>query len=188
LASREVGNEWEPIIILLLRENSAYTPISQPRIPTRVCQGHVVTTDLTTLGTNPKRPRSESTNQEAKDLAVLQIPWRTVRDPGVDGPRLPGGRSVKHNRMTRRALKHADGPYLIHGRSVSNWCCADGPRRPGGRSAKYLSAKNSWPTGSKRKRSRMRDEHEEHLDELHNAYSAPATRGRSAGTGTATRA
>jgi hypothetical protein len=33
--------------------NSAYTPNSQLRIPTRVCQGHVVTTDLPTLGTNP---------------------------------------------------------------------------------------------------------------------------------------
>jgi hypothetical protein len=48
------GSELEPIKILLQRENSAYTPNSQPRIPTRVCQGHVVTTDLPTLGTNPQ--------------------------------------------------------------------------------------------------------------------------------------
>jgi hypothetical protein len=52
------GSEWEPIKILLQRENSAYSPHSQPRIPTRVCQGHVVTTDLPTLGTNPKQSRS----------------------------------------------------------------------------------------------------------------------------------
>jgi hypothetical protein len=50
----ERGGEWEPIQILLLRENSAYTPNSQLRVPTRVCQGHVVTTVLPTLGTNPK--------------------------------------------------------------------------------------------------------------------------------------
>jgi hypothetical protein len=64
------GSEWEPIKILLLRQNSAYTPNSQIRIPTRVCQGHVVTTDLPTLGTNPKQSQSRSTTQEAKDLAV----------------------------------------------------------------------------------------------------------------------
>jgi hypothetical protein len=50
----ERGSEWEPIKILLLRENSAYTPNSQLRIPTRVCQGHIVTTVLPTVGTNPK--------------------------------------------------------------------------------------------------------------------------------------
>jgi hypothetical protein len=50
----EGGSEWEPIKILLLKKNSAYTPNSQLRIPTRVCQGHVVTMDLPTLGTNPK--------------------------------------------------------------------------------------------------------------------------------------
>jgi hypothetical protein len=70
--TREGGSEWEPIKILLLRENSAYTPNSELRVPTRVCQGHVVTTDLPTLGTNSKRSQSGSTNQEAKDLAVLQ--------------------------------------------------------------------------------------------------------------------
>jgi hypothetical protein len=43
----------EPIKILLQRENSAYAPNSQPRIPTRVCQGSVVTADLPTLGATP---------------------------------------------------------------------------------------------------------------------------------------
>jgi hypothetical protein len=33
--------------------NSAYSPNSQPMIPTWVCQGQVVTMDLPTLGTNP---------------------------------------------------------------------------------------------------------------------------------------
>jgi hypothetical protein len=53
-------SEWEPIKNLLQRANSAYTPNSQPRIPTRVCQGHVVTTDLPTLGTNPNDPKAEA--------------------------------------------------------------------------------------------------------------------------------
>jgi hypothetical protein len=103
---------------------------------------------------------------------------RTVRGHRADGPLPTGGRSVNHNRMTKQAHWITDGPYPILGRSASNWCRADSPRRPGGRSAKHLPAKNSWLAGSKQKRSRMRDEHEEHLDELHHADSPPATRGR----------
>jgi hypothetical protein len=161
LGDQRGGGEWELIKILLRRENSTYTPNSQPRISTRVCQGHVVTTDLPTLGTNPKRSRSGSTYQEAKDLAILRSAGRTVREPGADGPLPTGGRSANRNRMTKRALQHADGPCLVHGQSASNWCCADGPRRPGRRSAKLQPAKNSWPNGSKRRRSRTHDEHEE---------------------------
>jgi hypothetical protein len=99
----EIPKEWKPIKILLLRENSAYTPNSQPRTPTRVCQGHVVTTDVPTLGTNPKRSQSGSTNQEVKDLAVLQQSWQTVRGPGADGPRPLRRRSVPHS---VRSVKH----------------------------------------------------------------------------------
>jgi hypothetical protein len=70
-----------------LRMNSTYVPNSQPRVPTRVCQGHVVTTDLPTLGTNPKQFQSESETQEAKGLGNLQwLEW-TVRKEGVDCPR-----------------------------------------------------------------------------------------------------
>jgi hypothetical protein len=50
----ERGREWEPIKILLKRENSAYVPNSQPMIPTRVCQGRVVIMDLPTIGAIPK--------------------------------------------------------------------------------------------------------------------------------------
>jgi hypothetical protein len=107
--TREGGSEWEPIKILLLRENSAYTPNSQPRIPTRVCQGHVVTTDLPTLGTNPKRSRSGSTKQEAKDLVVLRTLWRTVLDPGAYGPQ--SGLTVRYPR--------ADGPLIATERPAS---------------------------------------------------------------------
>jgi hypothetical protein len=82
--------------ILLQRENLAYTPNSQPRIPTRVCQGRVVTADLPTLGTNFKQSRSGSATQEAKDLATLRSARRTVREPGAGGPRTLGGRSATH--------------------------------------------------------------------------------------------
>jgi hypothetical protein len=102
-----------------------------------------------------------------------------VRGHRPDGPLPTGRRSVNHNRTTKQAHRNADYPYLILGRSASNLCRTDSSRRPGGRSAKHLPAKNSWPTGSKRKRSRMRDKHEEHLDELHHADSLLATRGRS---------
>jgi hypothetical protein len=54
LGDQSGGSEWEPIKILLQRENLAFVLKSQPRIPTRVCQGHIVTTDLPTLGTHPK--------------------------------------------------------------------------------------------------------------------------------------
>jgi hypothetical protein len=64
LGDQRGGSEWEPIKIRLRSENLAYTPNLQPRIPTRVWQGNVVTTDLPTLGTNPKRFQSESTNVE----------------------------------------------------------------------------------------------------------------------------
>jgi hypothetical protein len=118
--------------------------------------------------------------KEAKDLAVLRTPWRTVRDPGADGPLPTGGRSVNHNRTTKQAHRNANGLYLVLGRTASNWCHAVNPRRPGGWSAKHLPAKHSWPTGSKRKRSRTRHEHEEHMDELHHTDSPSTTRGRSA--------
>jgi hypothetical protein len=66
-------------------------------------QGHVVMTDVPTLGTNPKRSQSGSTNQEAKDLAVRQQSRRTVRGPGANCPRPPRGRSAPHG---GRSVKH----------------------------------------------------------------------------------
>jgi hypothetical protein len=76
------------------RSNSAYVPNSQPRIPTRVYQGRIVTTDLPTLGTNPKQSQSKSKTKEAKDLATLRNPRKTVRETRADGPRAPGGPSA----------------------------------------------------------------------------------------------
>jgi hypothetical protein len=77
------------------RLNSAYAPNSQPRIPTQVFQGRIVTTDLPTLGTNPKQSQSESKTQEAKDLATLRKPRRTVRGDQADSPHGSGGRSAR---------------------------------------------------------------------------------------------
>jgi hypothetical protein len=145
--------------MLLLRENSAYTQNSQPRIPTRVCQGHVVTSDVPTLRTIPNRSQSGSTKQEAKDLAILKQPGRTVRGHHANGPRHTADCPLNTNRTTQPAPCHADGPYHVLGRSASNSCRAESPRRPGGRSAKHLPTKNRWPTGSKRRRSRTREEH-----------------------------
>jgi hypothetical protein len=160
------------------------TPNSQPRIPTRVCQGHVVTTDVPTLGTNPKRSQSRSTNQEAKDLAILQQSRRTVRGPGrtvrdhhADGPHHTADGPLNTNRTTQPAPQHADGPYHVLVRSASNSCRADCPRRPCGLSAKPLSTKSHWPTGSKRRRSRTR---EEHLGKTLHADGPHPPRGRSA--------
>jgi hypothetical protein len=83
---------------LLQRENSAYAPNSQPRISTRVCQVRVVTTDLPTLVTNPKRSQSESETQEAKNLAALRGTKRTDRGDQADGPHGTGGWSSDHGR------------------------------------------------------------------------------------------
>jgi hypothetical protein len=87
--------------IFLQTKNPAYVPNSQPRITTRVCQGHVVTMDLPTLGTNPNQTQSGSTTQEAKDLATLRSARQTVREPRADGLRTPGRRSATHGRTVR---------------------------------------------------------------------------------------
>jgi hypothetical protein len=67
--------------------NSAYAPNSQPNVPTRVCQGRVVTTDLPTLGTNPNTKQHRSATQEAKNLGDLHSLGQTVRVGGGDCPR-----------------------------------------------------------------------------------------------------
>jgi hypothetical protein len=157
------GSEWEPIKNSSPKRELGLYPKSQLRIPTRVCQGHVVATDLPTLRTNPKRSQRGSTKQEATDLAVLQEPWRTVRSPGADGPRSPCGRSTTHGGLSVKHEQNDPTGTSTRGRFVD--VRADSPRRPGGRSAKHPPVKSNWPTGSKPKCSRTRDEHEEHPDE-----------------------
>jgi hypothetical protein len=66
LGDQRGGSEWEPIKILLQRENSTYAPNSQPQIPTRVCQGSVVTTDLPILGATPNDPEAKGKLKERK--------------------------------------------------------------------------------------------------------------------------
>jgi hypothetical protein len=119
------------------RLNSAYAPNSQPRIPTRFCQGCVVTTDLPTLGTNPKQSQRQSETKEAKDLATLRKPRRAVRGDRVDSPCGGGGQSTRLRRTIRnsqqnlqyRTLKNrwsAPCPRTVHeqlvprGRSVTS--------------------------------------------------------------------
>jgi hypothetical protein len=124
--TRVGGSEWEPIKTLLQGENSTYTLKSQPRIPTRVCQGRVVTADLPTLGTNPKRSQSESETQRSKGLSY---PANTL----ADSPRPWGGRSVVTGRTTR--YPRADGLLITTERpdehlnvwTVCTWS-SDGPR------------------------------------------------------------
>jgi hypothetical protein len=58
--------------------------------------------DLPTLGTNPKQSRSESTTQEAKDLAALQNPNRTVRDLRADRLRGYDGPSASYGELSKK--------------------------------------------------------------------------------------
>jgi hypothetical protein len=73
---------------------SAYAPNSQPRVPRRVWQGRVVTTDLPTLGTNPNSKKHGSATQEAKDISDLHNLGRTVRVEAADCPWGPGESSA----------------------------------------------------------------------------------------------
>jgi hypothetical protein len=121
----ERGSEWELIKILLQRENSAYAPNSKPRIPTRVCQGSIVTADLPTLEANSKRSQSKSETQRAKDLAAqhwnrrtVRKHQRTVREAWADSPQTPGGPSVWPRRTVREATtdrpKTTPEPLVLH--------------------------------------------------------------------------
>jgi hypothetical protein len=102
LGHQRGGSEWAPIKILLQRENSAYTPNSQPRILTRVFQGNIVTTDLPTLGTNHRQSRSESKTQGAKDIATQHCNRRTIRKHLADCPHGLGGLSAGLRRTVRK--------------------------------------------------------------------------------------
>jgi hypothetical protein len=83
------------------RMNSSYVPNSQPRVPTRTCQGHVFTMDISTLGTSPNTIQSGSTTQEAKDLANVQSHWRTICKVWSDSLGVVGGRSEGSGRTVR---------------------------------------------------------------------------------------
>jgi hypothetical protein len=93
----EEQSEWQPIKFFR-RMNPAYTENSQPRVPTRVCQGRVVTTDLPTLGTNPNSKHHGSATKEAKDIGDLRSPRWTVSGDRADGLRGSGGWSARQGR------------------------------------------------------------------------------------------
>jgi hypothetical protein len=76
------------------RSNSAHAPNSQPKIHTRVCQGHVVTTDLPTLGTNPQTTTKRKRNSRSKGLS-------NSAQHKTDGPRGWGGRSSDTGQTVR---------------------------------------------------------------------------------------
>jgi hypothetical protein len=144
------------------RSNSVYDPNSQPRIPTWVCQGRVVTTDLPTLGTNPKWSQSESETQEAKDLAALWKPRRTVRVTTANRPRDHGEPSAGLRRTVRISTRNTstapsitDHPWWTHGPSAPTqtaWhSSTDHPRtswtkNPSTKWIEWKSRKNSWWT------------------------------------------
>jgi hypothetical protein len=83
------------------RMNSAYAPNPQTKIPTRACQGRVVTKDLPTLGTSPKPIQHGSTTQKARDLGNLESTRRTVRSVRADCPRGGCGLSARRERTVR---------------------------------------------------------------------------------------
>jgi hypothetical protein len=106
----------EPIKILLRRDKLNYAPKSQARVPTRTCQGHIVNTDLPTLGTSPEPIQSGSTtqeakdSQEAKDLGDLQWSGWTVRREGADCPQAQGRPSEMSTRTTSSTPRKTDCP------------------------------------------------------------------------------
>jgi hypothetical protein len=105
---------------------------------------------------------------------------RIVCEHHADGPHHTADGPLNTNRMTQPAPPRADDPYHVLERSASNSCRADCPRRPCGLSAKPLSTKSHWPTGSKRRRSRTREEREELLGKALHADGLHPPRGRSA--------
>jgi hypothetical protein len=141
------------------RSNSAYAPNSQPRIPTRVCQGRVVTTDLPTIGTNPKQYQSESKTQGGKDLTTLLSTRRTVHKHRADRPCGLGGLSAgcggpseNNSRTTSTAPSITDRPPSTRGPSALlglsglssrtvRPLLADCPASPRGLSAKPCATK-----------------------------------------------
>jgi hypothetical protein len=73
--------------------------------------------------TNPRnKPQTipnESETQEAKDLAALRMPRRTVRNDLADNPRWTGGRSSRPRRTVRNYYPNNKYGTLKYGRSVA---------------------------------------------------------------------
>jgi hypothetical protein len=140
--------------------------------------------DIPTLGTNPKRSQSGSTKHEAKDLAVLQQPRRTVRGHLAYCPRSPRGRSATHGGLSVKHKQNDPTGTSTHRRSIPRLRTVREQLVSRGQSAtsgwtvrQTPHTKSRWPTGSKRRRSRTHEEHEEHLGQkAPRGQSAPTTR------------
>jgi hypothetical protein len=122
---------------------SAYAPKSQPRIPTRVCQGREVTTDLPTLGTKPNSKQHGNATQEAEDLGNLRCLGQMVQGDQADDLRGPSGWSAGSRWTVRRKT---DYPYPTRRQSVGNLYRVDSLRQAGGLSANYLQPKATFST------------------------------------------
>jgi hypothetical protein len=140
--------------------------------------------------TIPKRKnesRSKGLSCSAAVLADGPRPWggrfaalgRTVRDHRADGPRHMADGPLITNRMTQPAPTHTDGLYHVLGRSASNSCRAV-RNVPADCPPNHFPHKSHWPTRSKRRCSRTREEHEEHLRQKHHADYPHPPRGLSA--------
>jgi hypothetical protein len=110
-------------------------PNSQPRVPTRVCQGRIVkaTTNLPTLGANPNSKQHGSATQEENDLDDMQSPWQTVCGDRAAGPHGGGGRSTWGWRTVREvaadSLKKPTEPPVPHPEKLTvHALSSDSPR------------------------------------------------------------
>jgi hypothetical protein len=186
LGDQRGGSEWEPIKILLLRELRQY-----PKFTTKDSHTSLPRSRSHNGRTNPRnKPQTiPKWKHEArtKGLSYSETAQADCpRSPGglsagtADGPRPTADGPLITNRTTQPAPPHADGPYHVFGRSASNSCRVDCPRRSGRLSAKPLSTKSHWPTRSKQRRSRTREEHEEHLGKTLHADCPHPPCGRSA--------
>jgi hypothetical protein len=153
--------------------NSAYAPNSQTRVPTRVSQGHVVTTDKPTLRTNSNSKQHWSATQEAKDLDNLRSLGRTVRMDWADLSRGSGRPSTRIRRTVRRygadRPKLPPEPLVLHlKKQTVRALPADRPRKrdrphsPRRPSGKLRATKSSRQNGSKHEHAGTHEEHDEH--------------------------
>jgi hypothetical protein len=123
--------------------------------------------------TIPKRKHEA----KSKGLSCPETTQETCRDHRADCSRAPRGRSATHG---GRSVKHRHNDPTStssRGRSVPRPQTVREQLVPRGLSAKPLSTKSHWPTGSKRRHSRTREEQEEHLGQnAPHGLSAPSSR------------
>jgi hypothetical protein len=172
-ATREGGSEWEPIKILLQRENSTYTPIA-----TWFTRTHK---SGSKLGTHkPTRPR-DKTRTKLEELEAeanhkrwsnkmsawagadsphsrgrpFVVPWQAVCTALADYPKKPPKPPVVHHKertVRRQPANHppcADRLYSTHGPSAK-------PRPPKIHRQNGSNGRHEWTC----------DEHKEHLVEI----------------------